>query len=86
MRGGLTIEWARKLEAALARCVIGGGADLSVEPGLSSLLKGSELEQWQACKIAAEIGAVSPDEIRRETGWGPRAQPQPVPREGEPTE
>lgn len=69
--------WARKLEAALARCVIGTGSDLSVELDLSSLLKGSELERWQAYKIAAEIGAVSPDEIRQETGWGPRMQPQP---------
>jgi HK97 family phage portal protein len=65
--------WARKLEAALARCVIGAGSDLSVELDLSSLLKGSELERLQAHEIAHRIGAVDADEIRQELGWGPRA-------------
>jgi HK97 family phage portal protein len=77
--------WARKVEAALARCVIGAGSDLSVELDLSGLLKGSELERLQAHKIAHEIGAVDADEIRQELGWGPRAAQnrQPAPREGE---
>jgi HK97 family phage portal protein len=73
--------WARKLEAALGRCVIGAGSDLSVELDLSSLLKGSELERMQAFKIASEIGAVSPDEVRQELGWGPRAQAAPQQQE-----
>ena len=76
--------WARKVEAALARCVIGAGSDLSVELDLSSLLKGSELERMNAHKIAHEIGAVDADEIRQELGWGPRAQPRPAPLPGEP--
>jgi HK97 family phage portal protein len=78
--------WAARIQSTFFRCVLGPNSDLSVELDLSSLLKGSELERWQAYKIAAEIGAVSADEIRAEFGWSPRtAEPgQPVPVEEQP--
>jgi HK97 family phage portal protein len=74
--------WARRVESALRRSVLGAHSDLVVELDMSSLLRGSDLERWQTWKLATEIGAVGADEIRLEEGWGPRStgmKPQVVP-------
>ena len=70
--GQFTIApWARKLEAALQRCVIGPQSDLSIECDLSTLLRGSDLERWQTYKIALDAGVLDPGEVRIAEAWGP---------------
>jgi HK97 family phage portal protein len=68
--------WARKIEAALQIAIVGAQSDLSVELDLSSLLRGSHAERWQANEIAIRTGVLSPDEVRAQEGWGPRRADQ----------
>jgi HK97 family phage portal protein len=81
--GQFTIApWAKRLESALRRSILGPHSDLAVELDMASMLRGSDLERWQTWKLATEIGAVGADEIRLEEGWGPRpegAKPEAVP-------
>ena len=70
--------WARRSESAIQRCVIGAHELIEVELDMSSLLRGSDIERWNAHKIAVEIGAVDPDEVREVEGWSPRFRPRPA--------
>lgn len=75
--GSFTIvPWAKRIESAIQRSVIGNDSPLSLELDVSGLLRGNELERWNANKIAVEIGAVDADEIREQEGWGPRRTPR----------
>ncbi len=69
--------WARRSESAIQRCVIGAHELIEVELDMSSLLRGSDIERWNAHKIAVEIGALEPDEVREVEGWSPRVRPRP---------
>ena len=71
--------WARRSESAIQRCVIGAHELIEVELDMSSLLRSSDIERWNAHKIAVEIGAVDPDEVREVEGWSPRMRPRPAP-------
>jgi HK97 family phage portal protein len=79
--------WVRKIESSIQNCILGSQSDLSVELDMSSLLRGSQSERWEANRAAIELGVVSPDEVRQQEGWGPRkaadAAPAP-PAAGEP--
>ena len=77
--------WVRKIESAISTCILGAQSDLACELDMSSLLRGSHAERWEANRIAIETGVLSPDEVRLSEGWGPRAAQdrQPVPRQVE---
>jgi HK97 family phage portal protein len=85
--GMFTISpWVRKIESAISTCILGEQSDLTCELDMSSLLRGSHAERWEANRVAIETGVLSPDEVRTAEGWGPRpaGERQPAPREGEP--
>lgn len=58
---------AKRVEAALYRCVLtdAGRRTLYVEHDLDSLLRGDVAARFEAYRIGREIGALSPNDIRR---------------------
>ena len=66
--------WARKIELEAKRSLFSAEAAVSHELTLdmSDLLRGSQLERWQANKLAVESGVLDPDEVRQLENWPPR--------------
>lgn len=67
---------ASRIEQAMQRCLLSTEArkTLVVEHDLSGLLRGDATARWTAYKTGREIGALSPEEIRRFENLGPKAQ------------
>lgn len=58
---------AARIEAALARCLLtdAGRRSLYIEHDLSALLRGDVQARFEAYRIGREIGALSPNDVRR---------------------
>jgi HK97 family phage portal protein len=66
--------WVQKIQREAKRSLFSAEAAVNHELTLdmSDLLRGSQLERWQANKLAIESGALDPDEIRQLENWPPR--------------
>ncbi len=66
---------AARIEAAMARCLLtdAGRRSLYVEHDLSALLRGDVQARFEAYRIGREIGALSPNDIRRRENETPIA-------------
>jgi HK97 family phage portal protein len=71
--------WVRKLEEAFRASVLTEAerATHRVEFDLSGLLRGDDAQRWQNWSIALDKGVLTPEEVRGEEGWVPRAAPEP---------
>ena len=61
------------MEAEFTRSVLGASRTHRLEIDLSGLMHGDPAQRWAAWKIAVEANILTPDEIRQEEGWNPRA-------------
>jgi HK97 family phage portal protein len=75
--------WARKIELEARRSLF-SDPNLALVLDMSDLLRGSQLERWQANKLAVESGVLDPDEVRELENWPPRAAGATPAPEGEP--
>ncbi len=66
---------AARIEAAMARCLLttAGRRTLYIEHDLSALLRGDVQARFEAYRIGREIGALSPNDIRRRENESPIA-------------
>jgi HK97 family phage portal protein len=78
--------WVQKIQREAKRSLFSAEAAINHELSLdmSDLLRGSQLERWQANKLAIESGALDPDEVRQLENWPPR--PAGTTPDTEPTE
>jgi HK97 family phage portal protein len=71
--------WVRKLEEAFRSSVLTEAerATHRVEFDLSGLLRGDDAQRWANWSIALDKDVLTPEEVRAEEGWAPRAAPEP---------
>jgi HK97 family phage portal protein len=67
--------WIRKLESEFTRSVFSEASRTThkLELDMSGFLRGDPAQRWAAWKIAVDANILSPDEVREEEGWNPRA-------------
>lgn len=65
--------WAARIESALERCLLSeeGRREFFIEFDLSGLLRADPSARWQQYRIAREVGAMSPNDIRRLENMAP---------------
>jgi HK97 family phage portal protein len=70
--------WVQKIQREAKRSLFSDSStELTID--MSDLLRGSQLERWQANEIAVRSGVLSPEEVRELENWPPRpggAEPQ----------
>ena len=72
---GCLVPWARRLEQAIEKALLGDEPDIHVEIDFTSLVRGDYAARWASYATALQNGILSVAEVRDQEGYGPVPMP-----------